>query len=569
MTFSECRKRKLSLHGFVHWLLSTFGSRGPYALWLVPWLIFSAVVADAQDTAGIAQSPVNQVFQFMQTGTATGWADGAKTTATAYLWLPEHTKHLRGLLVMGSNVPENMLVGNPEIRAVAAANDLGIVWSTPTFWYSKAKNEDAKVVAFLQQLLDGLAQTSGYEEVTTVPWIPMGESGHLLMVDALVEAAPERCIAGIWMKNPHLPPHNRTVPALVIFGTAQEWGQDKADYTTRWNDTSFYKTVLAERQQNPDWPLTFVMDGTSGHFDVSERLVHYIAQYIDAVAKARLPADATAPLRKIDLNQGYLADLPLPGRDKSAPMAYEKVAPEKRVVPWFFTRTSAAEAQAIADINWQATSQLIGFADGAGNIAPFDFNGISSITPKMDADGITFHLHAVQLDALPSNFVNAGAPLAKGPAAPVLQWMSGAVAPVGGDALQVALDRTWRQQAIYYVGRATGSADVRAAVQPVAIKLKKNDQGSPQKITFAPIQNVKVGTKSVSLSASSDSGLPVRFFVVAGPAIVQGNQLVFTSLPPRTKLPATVTVAAWQWGRDSAPQIKTAEIVRQQFLLEK
>ncbi len=557
------------MDGIVRRLFGGLEPRFGYALRLMPWLIFSAGVAGAQVAADVAQSPVNQVFQFMQTGTATGWADGAKTTATAYLWVPEHTKHLRGLLVMGSNVPENMLVGNPEVRAVAAANDLGIVWSTPTFWYSKAKNEDTKVVAFLQQLLDGLAQTSGYEEVATVPWIPMGESGHLLMVDALVEAAPERCIAGIWMKNPHLPPHNRTVPALVIFGTAQEWGQDKADYTTRWNDTSFYKTVLAERQQNPAWPLTFVMDGTSGHFDVSERLVHYIAQYIDAAVKARLSAEATAPLRKIDLSHGYLADLPLPGQEKSAPVAYGEAAPEKRALPWFFTRAGAAEAQAIADINWQAKSQLVGFADSEGNVAPFDFNGISNITPKMDADGITFHLHAVPLDALPSNFINAGAPLAKGPTPPVLQWMSGAVAPVGGDALQVALDRTWRQQAIYYVGRAAGSADVRAAVQPVGIKLKKNDQGRPQKITFAPIQNVKAGTKSVSLSANSDAGLPVRFFVVAGPATVEGNHLIFTSLPPGAKFPVTVTVAAWQWGRDSAPQVKTAEIVRQQFLIEK
>ncbi len=523
----------------------------------------------AQQVTAAAHSPVNQVFQFMQTDTETGWADGAQTTATAYLWVPEKAKRLRGLLVMGSNVPENMLVAHPEIRAVAAKNDLGIVWSTPTFWYSKAKGEDARVVAFLQRLLNGLAASSGYDEVATVPWIPMGESGHLLMVDALVEAAPERCIAGIWMKNPHLPPHNRSVPALVIFGTAQEWGQDKADYTTRWNDTSFYKNVLAQRTQSPDWPLTFAMDGTSGHFDVSDRLVHYIVQYIDAVVKARLPEDAAMPLRKIDLGRGYLADLPLPGRDSNSPVAYGDVAAEKRGLPWFFTREEAAEAQAIGAIHWQAKSQLVGFVDGEGHIAPFDFNGISSITPKMDADGITFHLHAVQLDALPANFVNAGAPLAKGPKPPVLEWESGAVAPLGGDALQVALDRTWRQQAIYYVGRSAGSADVRAAVQPVAIKLKANDQGAAQRITFAPIHDVKLGTKSLSLSANSDAGLPVRFFVVAGPATVEGNRLVFTPLPPRTKFPVKVTVAAWQWGRDSAPQVKTATTVRQEFLIQK
>ena len=287
----------------------------------------------------------------MYTSTRSDWVDGAKTTATAYLWIPEHCSHLRGLLVMGTNVPGYMLAGNSDIRAVAAANDLGIIWSSPTFWYSKAKSEDKTVVLFLQQLLDGLAKVSGYEEVATIPWLPMGESGHLLMVDALVETAPERCIAGIWLKNPHLPPHNRTVPALVTFGTAQEWGQDKADYKTRWQDTTFYNAIIDQRRQNPDWPLSFVIDGHSGHFDVSPELVRYLAHYINAVAAARLPRDPQQKLRLVNLTKGYLADLPVPGHVASAPQSFAAVAVNSRALPWYFDRQSALEAQAVAAIN--------------------------------------------------------------------------------------------------------------------------------------------------------------------------------------------------------------------------
>ena len=87
--------------------------------------------------------------------------------------------------------------------------------------------------------------------MATVPWLPIGESFHLLMVDALVEAAPQRCIAGIWLKNAYIPPTNRTTPALVIYGTAQEWGQDKADIRTRWNDLSEYDRILAEKEKFP------------------------------------------------------------------------------------------------------------------------------------------------------------------------------------------------------------------------------------------------------------------------------------------------------------------------------
>jgi len=514
-------------------------------------------------------SPVNQVFQFMQSGTRTDWADGAKTNATAYLWIPERCRRLRGLLIMGTNVPEHMLVGHQAIRDVCAANDLGIVWSTPTFWYSKAKNENRTIVNFLEQLLEGLAKVSGYEEVATVPWLPMGESGHLLMVDALVEEAPERCMAGIWIKNAHLPPKNRVTPALVVFGTAQEWGQDKVDIRTRWNDLKPYESVLNQRKANPNWPLSFVLDGGSGHFDVSERLVTYFAHYIDLVAKARLGKDGSAALKPVSLERGFLADLPVPGRAQYAVTAFSKAPPETRSVPWFFDKASAAEAQSIAAINWKAETQIPAFTDASGKILPFDFNGISRLTPEMQADGITFQLHGVMLDEIPANFVGAGEPLAKAPGAPVLEWLCGAVKPLGEGRFQIAMDRSYRQQAIYIAARQRGTAKIRDSVQPIHLELKPNSEGKPQKITFSQIPDVKTGASSIPLVAQSDAGLPVGFFVVAGPAVVQDGELVFTRIPPRTRLPVEVTVAAWQWGRSSEPKVKTAETVKQTFRIAK
>ena len=537
------------------------------------WLACAAllVASCAELVISYAQAPVqtpeNQVFQFAYTATRSDWADKAKTTATAYLWIPEQSKRLRGLLIFGTNVPEHMLVGNAEIRAVAAANDLGIVWSSPSFWYSKGKNEYPTLVAFLQQLLDGLAQVSGYEEVATVPWLPLGESGHLLMVDALVEAAPQRCIAGMWLKNPHLPPHNRTVPAFVVFGTAQEWSQDKADYTELWKDPSFYNEVIAERKKNPEWPLTFMMDGTSGHFDVSATLVHILAHYIDAVAKARLPREAETAMRPVDLRSGFLADLPVPGHTRNAVQPYSAVPANARALPWFFDRQEAIEAQTLASINWRAQSQLIGFTEGSGKVLPFDFNGITGVTPTFDADGITFHIRPILLDKLPDNFLHAGQPLAKVDGTPTLEWECGAVTPAGGDALRVSMDRSYRQQAIYYVARMHGGDTARAVVQPIGIKIQPNNDGKPQHIDFTPIPDVPLGTTSVALHATSDQRMPVGFYVVSGPAKIIDGKVVFTPIPPRATFPVSVTVAAWQWGRASEPKIKTAETVKQTFLI--
>lgn len=496
-----------------------------------------------------ANSPVNQVFQFSQSGSYSAWSDHATTKATAYLWIPEHCRRLRGLLILGSNVPEHMLAGHPAIRAVCSKNNLGIVWSSPTFWYHKAtKTDNHHVVAFLQQLLDGLAATSGYPEVATVPWLPMGESGHLLMVDALVEDAPDRCMAGIWIKNAHLPPTNRSTPALIVYGTAQEWGQDKVDIREHWKNLKPYENAMKQRKTHPDWPLSFVVDGGSGHFDVSERLVQYFAHYIDSVAKVRL--GGAGGLRRVQLSHGVVAGLPLPA---NAPAS-----------PWFFDRAAAREAQAIAQRDWQAASQLPAF-ENAGHVVPFDFNGISSLAPPLDADGVTFRLRPLQLDRIPDTFSAAGEALAKSSTPPVVEWLCGPVAPLGGGEFRIALDRSWPHHPIYLAARVEGAGAIRDAVQPIAIKLRPNLEGVSQRITFEPIKDVFAGAQTVDLRASSDSGLPVRFFVVSGPAVIEGSRLQFTPIPPKAKLPIEVTVSAWQWGRSIEPKVRTADLATRTF----
>ena len=536
----------------------------------------------AESTSEYLRSPENQVFQFMQSGTCTAWADSSKTNATLYLWVPETCKQLRGLLIMGTNVPEHMLVGHPAIRKVCEANNLGIIWSTPSFMnYRKSVTKDNKQlnmaleykteVNFLQQMLNGLAETSGYPEVATVPWLPMGESGHLIMVDALMEYSPERCIAGIFIKNNHLPPHNRQVPTLTAFGTSQEWGQDKVDMRKRWNDvTDAYESVRNQRRLNPQWPFSYVIDGTSGHFDCSERLVNYFAHYIDAVSKARLSDDGTAKLKVIDLERGYSAEMPVPGYENKLVKPYKSSDTSNIPAPWFLDKALAIESQSIANINWRAATQLPGFLTDSGKIAPFIFNGISKYTPSdMGEDGITFSVKGVMLDKLPENFVGAGEKLPKVDAEPKLEWVCGQFKPLGNNRFRIALNRTWPNTANYLGVRQIGSDTIRAIFQPCGLTLPKNNTGLTQKITFDKIPDVNVETKSISLSAKSDAGLPVEFYVVAGPAIIKDGKIVFTKIPPKTKFPVAVTIAAWQWGRNKEPKVRMAEIVKQTFFINK
>lgn len=86
-----------------------------------------------------------------------------------------------------------------------------------------------------------------------------------------------------------------------------------------------------------------------------------------------------------------------------------------------------------------------------------------------------------------------------------------------------------------------------------------------QYILFPGIGDVKAGVESVTLRATSDCGLPVYYYVKEGPAEIDGNKLVFTPIPPRSKYPLKVTVVAWQYGL--AGKVQTAEPIERSFFI--
>jgi hypothetical protein len=59
----------------------------------------------------------------------------------------------------------------------------------------------------------------------------------------------------------------------------------------------------------------------------------------------------------------------------------------------------------------------------------------------------------------------------------------------------------------------------------------------------------------------------VHYYVREGPAEVEGDQLIFTAIPPRAKWPVKVTVVAWQYGRTAEPRVKSAVPVERSFFI--
>ncbi len=526
------------------------------------------------------RSAENQVFQWHVSAENDGWPDGTKNKGTLYLWIPEKTKRVRGVVVMATNVPEHMLVGHAAIRRACAENDLALVWGVPSFWrFGKAApapggepvdvktipDSDAIQAAFLEKILGQLAEKSGYTELASAPWLPVGESGHLLMVVGLINARPERVVAGICVKNPHHP-QNKTVPLLWTLGTGQEWGQAKGDFREAYVGNASGYAGWGRERAAARWPLSIIVEPGTGHFYCSDAMAEHFGRYLAAASRARLSADGSPALNPVNLEAGVLAHLPLPGQADLTVHPYSKSPDAAR--PWFFDAELARDAQELTATRWDAAPQLVGFTGGEGvKVEPFVFNSVTKLTVVTDGE---FTLRGELLDKVPEGFVAGGSPLARAPGEPVVEWICGPYAPVPGapGRFRVSLDRAWKNGgAAYVIARHEGDAAHRRTVQPAHLTLLENKDGAPHTITFPAVADVPVGMKSVALSATSDAGLPVSYFVVSGPAIVSDGRLVFTALPPRARFPVEVTVTAWQWGRASEPKVKTAALVRQTFRL--
>ena len=93
--------------------------------------------------------------------------------------------------------------------------------------------------------------------------------------------------------------------------------------------------------------------------------------------------------------------------------------------------------------------------------------------------------------------------------------------------------------------------------------------GKEQTLTFAPIGNIKSTSGPIDLKATSDAELPVDFYVAYGPAEIENGKLKIAELPARAKFPIELKVTAYQFGKGTAPQVKTAKPVEQVIQIEK
>jgi hypothetical protein len=252
---------------------------------------------------------------------------------------------------------------------------------------------------------------------------------------------------------------------------------------------------------------------------------------------------------------------------------------------WFFDQELARVTEEYEAADRGLKPQLVGYMQDGKMVPQRDEHLQVDLKFEPEADGVTFKLSGAFYDAVPSGSprlpgwtgLPVGSPLghAANTSAISIDRICGPFEKISPDTFAVRFQKETllitnaRQYELVFAATHPGDAAHKPAVQQAHMFVPaRNNAGTEQHITFPEIPNQKADTKSLKLNAISDANVPVYYYVREGPAEMNGDILKFTKIPPRAKFPVKVTVVSWQYGRSSEPQLKSAEPVTRELLIE-
>jgi hypothetical protein len=498
----------------------------------------------------------------------------------AYLWIPPTCKHVRGVVVGVQNMLEKPMFEDAGIRQACADASLGIVWVAPgdekpvrpplnILFTPSDKGADA-----LDQALADLAAESGYTEIKYAPLLPVGHSAATPFVWNLGMVRPDRVFAVLpykgWIPG-HAPEH---MPVLHVSSEWAEWGKE---WGLTWQKE---RTAILRMRADPgERELGEFVDAGTGHFDWNPDSAKVIGMFFRKAADARIPAnaplDAPVALKAYPESAGVLVDASTLGTPNFAAYPVSAYKGDTKAAYWYIDTEMAAACNKFAAERFAKKPQMIGFVVD-GKPATMEKNGFADVGAKLQPDGITFKVEAAFLPQSPSATLFPGEAL--GHSASPIQFRvgSGALLQTGPDTFKVGLSQGGIQRQgnpwePWVMAFHPGDAEYRPADRPLHVWISLlNTAGAPQTITWPQIANQVAGVKSLKLNAVSDASLPIQYYVVSGPAEANADgTLTFLPIPPRTRYPVKVRIAAFQWGRGIEPRVQSAGPVVQEFVIEK
>lgn len=493
-----------------------------------------------------------------------------KGESTAFLWLPPQAPQVRGVVMAGMTLMEREFVKAPVIRQACAEEQLALVFL-----------KCGLGAADVPKVLEDFARVSGYEELAVAPLFFVGHSAGGPQAKECAIRHASRCFGvvqyrgGVPGGTNAVPPG---VPALMMLGQFDEFGGVMRDAQGRESWEGGRDALAAFRAQNDRHLASLVVEPGAGHFAWSERNAAYLGLFLRKAAQARLPkswpvdARQPIPLREILPRSGWLTDLTLKTAGPHHPALYEQYSGPKTNAAWHFDREMAEATVAYHLDGFGKKDQFIKWNDpvwvDAG--ARFYFTRLQWI-----GDGQTFAVHPAYADKYPGlyqghgpRWPEAGQPVGHSDAPIFTRPVGGPVTLAGAHAFRMQFDALAPASEggrVTFLAYSRGDHEYRYTEQVGMMPRGFNGfkSGKPQTITFPPIGDLRPDSPPVKLTATSDAGLPVEFYVAVGPADIANGQLRLTELPRRAKFPITIKVVAWQFGRALEPLVQTATPVEQ------
>ncbi|WP_145055160.1 hypothetical protein [Lignipirellula cremea] len=464
---------------------------------------------------------------------------------------------------------ERELARDAIIRKACADEQLAIVFA------------NSGLASFdVQRLLDDLAKASGYRELAVVPLFFVGHSAGGPQAKALAATFADRCFGlmqyrgGAPSWDPPVPPG---IPSLMMLGQFDEFGKAMMrDENGRENWENGRDEMIKYRGIDSNNLGNIVIEPGAGHYAWSDRNAAYLALYLRKAAKARIGAitgDETAPIqcKPIDVASGWLTDLTIKATEH-APAPYGEYAGDKARAGWLFDR-ELADATMAYHQGMTKKDQFIRWTDlGVDeNAQRFFFESL-----KWVGDGQTFEFHPVYAERYRKTpktgtgprWATPGEPVGHSQAPILVRTVGGPYVAVGPNRYRMkfdALSPAINSGRGTFLAYSEGDADYRytEVVGMTPRNFAGITSGKEQTIAFPPVGDLRVDGGPIALKATSDSGLPVEYYVVSGPAVIEKGSLKLAEVPHRAAFPLEVRVVAYQFGRGVEPTIKTATPVEQ------
>lgn len=526
------------------------------------WILAVAIAVVTLTAKHAAASNAPAVFQF---------ATAVKTSSgehDAFLWIPPQAHQVRGVLFAGMTSAERELVKDAAVRRVCSEESLAIV-------FLKVGIGSVNV----QRVLDDFATASGYHELSVAPLFFVGHSAGGPQAKAAAVMHQARCFGvmqyrggspGIRANSTDPDPVPPGVPAVMMLGQFDEFGKVARDDSGRENWERGVDAMRTFRSADPRNLGSFVVEPGAGHFAWSDRSAAYFAMFLGKAARLRIPdwpPDAQAPVtcREVDAARGWLTEFPATAAARHTPAPVAEYAGEHGGASWHFDREMAEATVAYHRGLVGKRDQFIRWLDPCTveKGARFFLNEIAWV-----GDGQTFEVHPQYAETYPRQYrgrgpvwAQAGEPVGRSDQPIRVRPVTGPLVAVGANTLRVQFDGlapVGDPKPPAFIASVEGDEQWRYAEQIGMVRSLVLTEGNEQSITFPQLPDVNAATASIELNATSDSGMPVEYYVAHGPATIEQGKLILHELPRRGRLPIEVKVVAYQFGRGLEPRVKPA-----------